>query len=52
MGLGGKLLDEAIKEAKTMDCFDLQVNNPSDLGKPLYVKRGFHNGGAYWRLRL
>ena len=52
MGIGGKLLDEAIKEAHTMNCFDLQVNNPSDLGKPLYTKRGFHDGGEYWRMKL
>lgn len=52
MGIGGKLLDHAIKEAKLMNCFDLQVNNPSDLGKPLYTRRGFHAGGEYWRLKL
>ena len=52
MGLGGKLLDEAIKEAREMSCFDIQVNNPSELGKPLYIKRGFHDGGEYWRLKL
>ena len=52
MGIGGKLLDEAIKEAKTMNCFDLQVNNPSELGKPLYTRRGFHDSREYWRLKL
>ena len=52
MGLGSKLLDAAIIEAKKVNCFDLQVNNPSDLGKPLYSKRGFVDGGEYWRLKL
>lgn len=52
MGIGGKLLDKAIREAENIGCFDLQVNNPSMLGKPLYTRRGFHDGGEYWRLKL
>ncbi len=52
MGVGGGLLDAAIAEAGDVGCFDLQVNNPSDLGKPLYSKRGFLDGGEYWRLKL
>jgi GNAT superfamily N-acetyltransferase len=51
-GIGGMLLDAAIKEARKMNCFDLQVNNPSELGRPLYLNRGFEDGGEYMRLKL
>jgi len=51
-GIGGMLLDAAISEAIGMGCFDLQVNNPSDLGRPLYLKRNFEEGGDYMRLKL
>ena len=51
-GIGTDLLEAAIEEAKKMECFDLQVNNPSDLGKPLYDSHGFKASGDYWRLKL
>ena len=51
-GIGGLLLDAVINEARSMGCFDLQVNNPSDLGRPLYMKRCFEDGGEYMRLKL
>ena len=51
-GIGGMLLEAAIKEARSMGCFDLQVNNPSDLGRPLYNNQGFEDGGEYIRLKL
>ena len=51
-GIGGMLLDSAIEEARASGCFDIQVNNPSDLGRPLYLKRAFEEGGDYMRLKL
>ena len=51
-GIGRMLLDSAIKEAQANGCFDIQVNNPSDLGLPLYMKREFEEGGDYMRLKL
>ncbi len=51
-GIGTMLLEAAIDEARSMGCFDLQVNNPSDLGKPLYDAHGFQEGGDYMRLKL
>jgi GNAT superfamily N-acetyltransferase len=51
-GIGGMLLEAAINEARNMGCFDLQVNNPSDLGRPLYLKQCFEDGGDYMRLKL
>jgi hypothetical protein len=46
------LLDEAIEAAVSIGCFFLQVNNPSDLGLPLYNERGFKDSGNYMRLKL
>ena len=51
-GIGTMLLEAAIDEAKNMSCFDLQVNNPSELGKPLYDAHGFMVSGDYMRLKL
>ncbi len=51
-GIGSKLLEAAIEAAVSMGCFDLQVNNPSDLGLPLYNEHGFVDGGNYMRLKL
>lgn len=51
-GVGSKLLEAAIAAAKEMGCYDLQVNNPSDLGQPLYINHGFQAGGDYMRLKL
>lgn len=51
-GVGTRLLDAAIIEASNVGCYDLQVNNPSALGKPLYMKKGFVDGGEYWRKKL
>ncbi|MBE0633038.1 GNAT family N-acetyltransferase [Candidatus Bathyarchaeota archaeon] len=51
-GVGSRLLEAAIDEAKKMGCHDLQVNNPSDLGQPLYINHDFQNGGDYMRLKL
>ncbi len=51
-GVGTSLLDAAIKEASKAGCYDLQVNNPSDLGKPLYLRQNFVEGGDYMKLKL
>jgi len=51
-GIGGMLLEAAIHEARELGCFDLQVNNPSDLGRPLYNNQCFEDGGEYMRLKL
>lgn len=51
-GIGTMLLEAALKAARDMDCYDIQVNNPSNLGRPLYLKQGFMNAGDYMRLKL
>ncbi len=49
-GLGGKLLSAAIKEAESRRCFELQVNNPSAAGYPVYLKQGFKDIGKHLKL--
>ena len=51
-GIGTQLLEAAMEAATSMGCFDLQVNNPSDLGLPLYDIHGFKQAGNYMRLKL
>lgn len=51
-GVGSGLLASAIDTASSSGCYDLQVNNPSDLGKAVYAKQGFIDGGEYWRKKL
>ena len=46
-GIGGKLLEAAIGEARTKGCFELQVNRPSELGYPLYIKHGWEEPGKH-----
>jgi len=51
-GIGTGLLMAAINTASSAGCYDLQVNNPSVLGKVVYSKIGFIEGGEYWRKKL
>jgi len=44
-GIGGKLLKVALEEASSQGCFELQVNNPSELGYPVYLKYGLADFG-------
>jgi len=51
-GVGGKILEAAIKEATARGCYELQVNRPSELGYPMYIKHGFLDLGKHLNLRL
>ena len=51
-GVGSRLLAATVSEATLIGCFDMNVNNPSDLGKPLYLKQSFVEGGDYMKLKL
>ena len=51
-GVGGKLLEAASAEAKTKDCEEIQVNRPSQLGYPVYLRHGFHDLGKHLKLKL
>lgn len=37
-GIGGKLIEKAIEEAKSKGCYELQVNRPSESGYPVYLR--------------
>lgn len=50
--VGSMLLVAAINSAQKAGCYDMQVNNPSDLGKPLYLRQSFVEGGDYMKLKL
>ncbi|RJP25059.1 MAG: N-acetyltransferase [Candidatus Abyssobacteria bacterium SURF_5] len=44
-GVGGKLLRAAIAEAAARGCDEIQVNAPSEMGYPLYIRNGFTDAG-------
>lgn len=51
-GVGGKLLKAAIDEAQSRECYELQVNRPSELGYPVYLRYGWKDLGKHLNLRL
>ena len=51
-GVGGQLLKAAITEATTRGCHELQVNNPSELGYPLYIQHGLKDDGKHLKIKL
>jgi len=51
-GVGGKLLQAAIAEAKAKGCKELQVNNPSKMGYPLYMRYGLEDKGTHLNIKL
>jgi len=51
-GVGGRLLQAAIDEARESGCYEIQVNNPSDLGYPVYLRHGLTTIGRHLRMQL
>lgn len=51
-GVGGKLLEAALAEAKSRGCYELQVNRPSPLGYPLYLRYGLEDLGRHMKIDL
>lgn len=51
-GVGGKLLKAAIAQAASRGCDELQVNNPSEMGYPLYIRHGLKENGKSLRVKL
>lgn len=51
-GVGGELLKAAIAEATAKGCDELQVNNPSEMGYPLYIRNGLKDNGKALRVKL
>ena len=51
-GIANQLLQTAIQEARRMGCTELQVNGPSPLGRPVYLRNGFHEAGLHMKIPL
>jgi GNAT superfamily N-acetyltransferase len=51
-GVGSKLLQSAINEAKNRACHEVQVNGPSDLGYPVYIRQNIKDAGKHLILRF
>lgn len=49
-GVGGSLLKAAIKLAGEKGCSEIQVNGPSEMGYPVYIKRGFKDIGPHMKI--
>ena len=51
-GVGGALLEASIERATTRGCYELQVNRPSELGLPVYLRHGWKDAGKSLLLSL
>ncbi len=51
-GLAKHLLGAATDEARRRGCRELQVNGPSPVGKPVYLRNGFHDAGSHYKVWL
>jgi predicted N-acetyltransferase YhbS len=51
-GVGGKLLKAAIEEATSKGCDEIQVNGPSEMGYPLYLRHGLKDIGKHLKVKL
>ena len=51
-GVGSQLLETAIAEAASKGCNEVQVNNPTEAGYPVYLRQGFKDIGKHLKLRL
>lgn len=51
-GVGGQLLEAVIAEATAKGCYELQVNNPSELGYPVYLRHGWKDAGKHLNMKL
>jgi len=49
-GVGGKLLKAAIQKATEKGSRELQVNRPSDVGLPVYIRHGWKDLGKHLNL--
>ena len=51
-GVGGALLEASIARATARGCYELQVNRPSELGFPVYLRHGWKDAGKSLLLSL
>jgi predicted N-acetyltransferase YhbS len=51
-GIGGSLMKAALIEASSRGCFELQVNDPSPAGYPVYLKYGLKDIGKHLKIKI
>ena len=51
-GVGGQLMEAAIAEATARGCDEMDVNRPSDLGYPVYLRHGLKDLGKNLMTKL
>lgn len=51
-GVGTQLLEAALDEAKKQGCFEIQVNAPTEMGYPLYIRQDIKDAGKHLKKRL
>ena len=51
-GVGGQLVQAIIAEAASKGSFEIQVNNPSKLGYPVYLRYGVKDIGKHLNMKL
>jgi len=51
-GVGTQLLQAALEEARKQGCFEIQVNAPTEMGYPLYIKQDIKDAGKHLKKRL
>lgn len=51
-GVGTQLLQATLEEAKKQGCFEIQVNAPTEMGYPLYIKQDIKDAGKHLKKRL
>ncbi len=51
-GVGGLLLEAAVRRAREMGCAEIQVNRPSEAGYPVYLRHGWQDLGKHLNLAI
>jgi predicted N-acetyltransferase YhbS len=51
-GIGGRLIKAVTEEALLRNCYEVQVNNPSEIGYPVYIEYGFKDVGKHLQMSL
>ena len=46
-GAGSQLLEAAKRKAAEMGCYEVQVNRPSEIGYPIYLRHGWKDLGKH-----
>jgi GNAT superfamily N-acetyltransferase len=51
-GVGTHLLQTALDEAQKQGCYEIQVNAPTEMGYPLYIKQDIKDAGKHLKKKL